>query len=399
MPFTTTNQTRLFYRLEGNNGLPVLVLSHSIGTDHGMWEQQIQDLLPHFQVLRYDTRGHGASDSPPGEYSVEQLGQDVLGLVNALRLHKFAFCGLSLGGAVGQWLAIHAPERLTGLILANTSPRFGTPEQWDSRIEAVQKGGMTAIVKMAMQRFFSPESLAQLNPSAASIRSVLLATNPDGYCGCCAALRDFDFSNRLSEITTPTLVITGDKDISTPLAGNGETFLNTIAGAHLARLRAAHLSNLEAPRSFLAALFSFLLSPATSSEDIFQAGMKVRRQVLGEEHVDRVIANTTPFTDDFQKLITQYAWGAIWTRPSLNHRTRRLLVLSTMAALGRWEEFRMHVSKGLMHDLEVCDLKEVLLQTAIYAGVPAANTAFHIAQEEIGKQQIEETGTAKPRGN
>lgn len=394
MPFITANQTRLFYRLEGNHGLPVLVLSHSIGTDHGMWEPQIQDLLPFSQVLRYDTRGHGASDSPAGEYSVEQLGQDVLGLVNALNLEKFAFCGLSMGGAIGQWLAVHAPERLTALILANTSPRFGTPEQWNSRIEAVQKGGMATIVNMAMQRFFSPESLAHSNPFAAGIRSVLLGTDPEGYCGCCAALRDFDFTGRLSEIKTPTLVITGDKDISTPLAGNGARFLNT-PGAHLVRLRAAHLSNLEAPRSFLAALLAFLTPSAASPEDQFQAGMNVRRQVLGDEHVDHSIANTTAFADDFQKMITQYAWGAIWTRPALDHRTRRLLVLSTTAALGRWEEFRLHVSKGLMHNLEVCDLKEVLLQTAIYAGVPAANTAFHIAEEEIGKQQTEETGAGK----
>jgi len=142
MPFVTVNQLRLFYRLEGNPGLPVLVFSHSIGTDHALWEPQLQDLLSHFQVLRYDARGHGASEAPPGEYSVEQMGRDVLGLVGALNLPQFAFCGLSLGGAVGQWLAMHAPEKLTGLILANTSPRIGTPELWQNRINAVQQGGM-----------------------------------------------------------------------------------------------------------------------------------------------------------------------------------------------------------------------------------------------------------------
>ncbi len=150
MPFVTLNdKTRLFYRLEGNDELPVLVLSHSIGTDHGMWEPQGQDLLAHFRVLRYDTRGHGASDAPHGEYSVEQLGRDVLALADSLNLQKFSFCGLSLGGAIGQWLAIHAPERLGKLVIANSSPQFRPRENWEARIRAVQQGGMAAIVDLA----------------------------------------------------------------------------------------------------------------------------------------------------------------------------------------------------------------------------------------------------------
>ena len=125
MPFATIDNTRIFYRLEGNAGRPVLVLSHSIGCDLSLWAQQMPDLLQHFQVLRYDTRGHGASDAPPGDYSIETLGRDVLGLADALRIAKFAFCGLSLGGMIGQWLGVNAGERLTGLVLANTSPHIG----------------------------------------------------------------------------------------------------------------------------------------------------------------------------------------------------------------------------------------------------------------------------------
>jgi 3-oxoadipate enol-lactonase len=175
LPFVTVNNVRLFYRLEGKQGAPVLVLSHSIGTDHGMWAPQMPDLLQHFQVLRFDTRGHGASDVPAGEYTLEQLGRDVLGLVDSLQITKFAFCGLSMGGAIGQWLALNAPDRLTGLVLANTSPQFGPVTNWDTRRKTVLENGMAAILDMAMQRFFSADSpLRQTNIAAAE--SVLLGT-------------------------------------------------------------------------------------------------------------------------------------------------------------------------------------------------------------------------------
>jgi 3-oxoadipate enol-lactonase/4-carboxymuconolactone decarboxylase len=167
------------------------------------------------------------------------------------------------------------------------------------------------------------------------------------------------------------------------MAGNGDVLVRNIPGARLVNLMAAHLSNLEAPRSFTAEVLGFLQPMSKSDRDPIEIGFEVRRKVLGDAHVDRAIENTTAFTEDFQALITKYAWGTIWSRPGLEHRTRRLLVLVMMAALGRWEEFRLHVSAGLLHGLEICDIKESLLQAAIYAGVPAANTAFHIAQEEI----------------
>ena len=389
MPFIAANQLRMFYRLEGNEGLPVLILSHSIGCDHAIWDQQVPELLPYFRVLRYDIRGHGATDVSPGDYSIEQLGRDVLALADGLKIGNFAFCGLSLGGAIGQWLGVHAGDRVKSLILANTSPRFGTSQGWQSRIEAVSSGGMAGIAEMVRQRFFSAESIAGRSAIVANIRSVFLGTQPEGYIGCCAALRDFDFTGKLSQIKVSSLVIVGEKDVSTPWAGNGEILVREIPGAQVLRLPAAHLSNLESPRAFLAALFSFLWTPPSSKEEVFAAGMNVRRSVLGEEHVDRAIRQTTELTADFQKLITQYAWGTIWTRPGLDHRTRRLLVLAITAALGRWEEFRLHLNAGLNSDLEMADIQETLLQTAIYAGVPAANTGFHMAQEaaEAGKRK------------
>jgi 3-oxoadipate enol-lactonase/4-carboxymuconolactone decarboxylase len=389
VPFAEINKTRLFYRQEGRSDLPALLLSHSLGCDHSMWDPQMPGLLDHFQVLRYDTRGHGASDVPAGDYTLDQLGQDALGLADKLGLTKFAFCGLSMGGAVGQWLTINAPQWLTSLVLANTSPKFGTPDTWDARRKAVSEGGMQAVADMVMQRFFSPDK--QESTLAQSTRAVLLGTDPKGYAACCAALRDADTRAAITKISVPTLVIGSDKDPSTPWEAHGAILARDISGAKALRLQTAHLSNLEQPRTFTTAVLDFLLAEKTNADPL-EAGMKVRRRVLGDEHVDRSLKNATDFTRDFQELITRYAWGAVWTRPGLDHSTRRLLVLSVTAALGRWEEFRLHLRAGLTHDLEICDLKETLLQVAVYAGVPAANTAFQIGKEEIDRLGQETMG-------
>jgi len=380
MAFVTLNRVRHYYRLEGIEGRPVLVLSHSIGCDHGMWQPQMPDWLRHFQVLRYDVRGHGASESPLGEYSVEELGGDALALTHRLGISKFAWCGLSMGGAIGQWLALHAPESLTHLVLADTSPRFGDPAMWEKRILSVREGGMAAIVELALKRFFSEETLKVANADVSSIRSVILGTDPVGYLGCCAALRDFDSTQALRKITAPTLVIVGDRDVSTPWAGSAEILAREIPHAKSVRLPAAHLSNLEQPRSFTAAVLEFMCSNQRGSDG---KGLEIRRRVLGDAHVDKSMAAATDFTRDFQNLITRYAWDEVWSRPYLDDRTRRMLVLALMAAIGRWEEFRMHLKAGLNHELESCDLKETLLLVGLYAGLPAANTAFHFAQEEL----------------
>lgn len=384
MPFATIHDAKMFYRLQGNAGRPVLILSHSISTDHAMWDLQVADLLPHFQVLRYDTRGHGASEVTSGEYSIEMLGKDVLALADGLGIPKFAFCGLSLGGAIGQWIAVHAPDRITHLVLANTSPQFVPRANWETRIATVLKGGMSAVVDVAMPRFFMPDTLGKQNPQVASTRSVFLGTNPVGYLGCCAALRDMNHGDILQQIKAPTLVIAGEHDVATPWIGHGERLAQEIPGAKAVHLTAAHLSNLERPHSFTAALLAFLLPQPEA--DSLQTGFEVRRAVLGNAHVEKAIAGTTEFTREFQELITRYAWGTIWSRPGLDYRTRRLLVLAITASLGRWEEFGLHVRAGLASDLELCDLKEVLLQTAVYAGVPAANTGFHVAGEQIEKK-------------
>jgi 3-oxoadipate enol-lactonase/4-carboxymuconolactone decarboxylase len=250
----------------------------------------------------------------------------------------------------------------------------------ESRRRTVLERGMTSMEEAVMGRFFSPERVKA--PVVAGIRRVLLATDPRGYAGCCAAVRDMEQRSLLSSIRTPALIIVGDRDVSTPWQGHGETLAREIVGSQVEHLPAAHLSNLETPYSFTAALARFVLR---APSDTLAAGFAKRRAVLGDAHVDRAVAATTDFNRAFQELITRYAWGAVWQRPGLDDRTRRLLALTATAALGRWEEFRMHVRTGLAGGLEHCDLEEMLLQLAIYAGLPAANTGFQIATEEMAK--------------
>jgi 3-oxoadipate enol-lactonase/4-carboxymuconolactone decarboxylase len=379
MPLLTIGDTTVYCRLEGGDDRPVLMLSHSLGQDHGMWDPQAADLAAHFRVLRYDIRGHGASGVTPGDYHIEQLGADALALADALGIDHFAFCGLSLGGMIGQWLATHAADRVDAVILANTSARADSSGM-ETRRRTVLSGGMPAVADAVMRRFFSPRLLEAGAPAVATARRTLLATDPAGYAGCCAAIRDMHLTATLGGIRAPVLIISGDNDVSLPWMGHGDALARGIAHARVVHLPTAHLSNLEAPRSFTAALMHFLLPPVANSLD---AGLAMRRRVLGDAHVDSALASAPSAA--FQDLITRYAWGTIWTRPLLDIRTRRLLVLAMTAATGRWDEFRLHVRTGLVHELEWCDLEEVLLQTAIYAGVPAANTGLHVASEERGQ--------------
>ena len=381
MAFVPLDNLNCYYRLDGRQDRPVLMLAHSLGLDHGMWDEQLADLTNHFLVLRYDLRGHGASSAPAGDYTIDQLGRDALALVDALKIDTFAFCGVSIGGMIGQWLAAHAGTRIERLVLANTSPRVAEPSAMEARRQLVLEGGMPAVVDTAMSRFFVPALLAAGPPRVESARRTLLANDPIGYAGCCAALRDVDLRPLLGRIATPTLVIAGDHDESMPWEGHGKVLATSIPGARVVRLPTAHLSNLGTPRAFSAAVLEFLLGEPDGS---VEAGMAVRRTVLGDPHLDRAVASTTDLTGDFHRLVARFAWGAIWARPGLDHRTRRMLVLAITASLGRSEEFRLHVRTALAGGFEPCDLKEVLMTVAGYAGIPAAHNGFQIAAEEIG---------------
>jgi 3-oxoadipate enol-lactonase/4-carboxymuconolactone decarboxylase len=225
---------------------------------------------------------------------------------------------------------------------------------------------------------------------ADTIRATLLATSAAGYAGCCAAIRDMALIGALGGITAPTLVIAGSHDVSTPIEGHGELIAAAVPGARTRILNAAHLACVEAPAEFAAVVVDFLIGKredtalGEAAQALYVAGLANRRAVLGDEWVDASLARCTPFTADFQAMITRIAWQEVWGRPGLDHRTRRLLVVAITAALGRWEEFRLHVRSGLSQGgFTAEELKETLMQTAIYAGVPAANTAFAEAAAEI----------------
>jgi 3-oxoadipate enol-lactonase len=257
MPIQSIGDTSCYYRLDGRDDRPVVVLSHSLGQDHTMWDPQAADLSPYFRVLRYDTRGHGASGVTTGDYTIEQLGGDVLALTDRLGIGQFAFCGLSLGGMIGQWLAASAPERVSAVVLANTSARADRAGM-EARRTRVLAGGMSAVADTVMERFFSAALRGDNPPVVAASRRVLLATDPVGYAGCCAAIRDMDHTSLLARIGVPCLIIGSERDPSLPWTGHSDILAREIAHARTARLDTAHLSNLEAPRAFSDVLLEFL---------------------------------------------------------------------------------------------------------------------------------------------
>ncbi|WP_425929822.1 3-oxoadipate enol-lactonase [Pseudomonas sp. NyZ201] len=252
----------LNYQLDGPEGAPVLVLSNSLGTNLHMWDTQVPAFAAHFRVLRYDTRGHGQSLVTEGPYSIEQLGRDVLSLLDALEIDKAHFCGLSMGGLIGQWLGINAPERLDRLVVCNTAAKIASPEVWNPRIETVLRDREAAMVGLrdaSIARWFTP-AYSEANPeSAKRITDMLAATSPEGYAANCAAVRDADFRDRLGEIKAPLLVISGSADAVTPPSG-GLFIQEHVPGAEYAEFHAAHLSNVEVGEPFSRRVIDFLLA-------------------------------------------------------------------------------------------------------------------------------------------
>lgn len=257
MPHVELPAGPFFYRYDGPHDAPLLVLSNSLGTDHSMWDKQLPVFTRHFRVLRYDSRGHGASAAPAGPYTIEDLGQDVIHLYQALGITRAHYCGLSMGGMVGMWLAANAPERVDRLALCNTAARLGPPQLWDARIEAVRAGGMPVIVSAVLERWFNAAFIRQANGAIDHMRQVLANTSAEGYIACCEAIRDMDQRATLSRIRAATLVIAGALDAVSPPT-DGHFLANAIAGARYVELNAAHLSNIEAADAFTETVVRFL---------------------------------------------------------------------------------------------------------------------------------------------
>jgi 3-oxoadipate enol-lactonase len=260
MPKIEANGIRVYYTLEGSESSPVITLSHSLATDSSMWESQMERLRASYRVLRYDTRGHGDTDAPEGAYSLDMLAEDVLGLLQALRIRKTFFMGISMGGMIGQVLGLKAPSMLSGLILCDTSssvPQEAKP-LWDERIEVVKREGMGSQVGATIERWFTPQFREEHLEMVERVVAMIRATNPRGYIGCAHAIRALDLTDRLSAITVPTLIVVGENDPGTPVSAS-ETIHERIKGSKLVILNsAAHLSNIEQAEAFTTAVLNFL---------------------------------------------------------------------------------------------------------------------------------------------
>ena len=255
---TTQDGAAIHFQLEGNSNKPVLLFSNSLGTNLRSWDAQLEAFGDRYRILRYDSRGHGQSEAPPGPYSIERLGRDVLDLLDSLELEKVSFCGLSKGGMVGMWLGVNAPQRFNKIALGNTSAHLPPAELWNERIEMARQGRMDEIVEGVIPRWFTANFLAAKPEEVARIGRQFAATSGEGYAACCEAIRDMDQRESINSINAPTLVITAANDPATP-PDHGRFLAENIPGARYAEIPdAAHLSNIEQPTRFNAALNHFL---------------------------------------------------------------------------------------------------------------------------------------------
>jgi len=420
MPFVTHAGARLYWRADGDPALPPLLLGNSLGTDHCLWDPVMPRLADFFRVIRMDMRGHGASDAPAGDYGVELLARDVLAVADAAGIDRFDYCGISLGGMIGQWLGANAGARLRRLVLCNTTGR-ADPAPQAARIAAVREGGMAAVIDTVLGRFFTERFRARGTAHLHSVAQTVLALDPVGYTGCCAAVMRHDQLAALPRIAVPTTVVVGTHDLSTPPA-LGRAIAEAIPGAQVVELDCAHIPHSEDPPAFVAMLMTALepvraqAEPAPGASltsgalpagaapvtgvaadatlvEQYQRGIARRKQALGEAYVNARIEQADAFSAEFQHMITRWAWQDVWTRPVFDDRTRRLIVLAITSALARWEEFRLHAKAGLDRELSPTELKELLQQASIYAGVPTGVSGFKLASELLAERAAERAKT------
>ena len=260
MTFADLSGFRLHYSLEGDSSHPVVVLSNSLGADLSMWDAQVEALLPAFQVLRYDTRGHGKSELPAGPCTLSDLGEDLVGLLDALHIDRAQVCGVSLGGMTAMWVGLHAPDRVAGLVLSNTAAKIGTQDSWNERIAKVESDGLISIADAVMSRWFTPRFPDR---NLAVQKDKFLACSLEGYVAASGAIRDADLRGEIRSISAPTLVLSGVSDVVTP-PDDGRCLHTAIPGSIFREVPGAHLSNIEEAAAYNQILLPFLQQQATN---------------------------------------------------------------------------------------------------------------------------------------
>ncbi|WP_411699678.1 4-carboxymuconolactone decarboxylase [Conyzicola sp.] len=346
----------------------LVVLGPSLGTTTALWDAVANDLAADHRVLRYDLPGHGSSPAASQPFTVADLADAVIDLVDSVGGGPFAYAGISAGGAVGLELALRHPQRISSLAVICSAARIGSPEGWRERAERARSSGTASLVALSAERWFAPGFLDAHPAVGAPALTALLDVDDVSYALVCEALADFDARDAARDIRVPTLCAAGESDVATPPT-QLEALAASIPGATYRLIEgAAHLPAIERPDVVASLLRSRL------------GGMRVRREVLGDAHVDRASAGITAETADFQNFITRYAWGEIWSRPTLARRDRSLLTLAALITGNHQHELAMHVRAALTNGLSRDEIAEAIMHTAVYAGVPAANSAFETAK-------------------
>jgi 3-oxoadipate enol-lactonase/4-carboxymuconolactone decarboxylase len=390
MPQVDVNGVALHYELTGPTGALVVAFSNSLGTSLEMWDALVPALRGRYRVLRYDTRGHGRSSIPDRPIEIWDLAADLAGLLDVLGIERAHVVGLSLGGMTGQALAVRQPDRVISLTLMATSAFLPSEASWAERAALVRAEGTAAIVEATMGRWFTAGFPAQAPDLVGPIRERFLDSDNEGYALCCNAIGRMDLRSHIGSIRAPTLILAGTEDPATPVS-MAEEMRSLIPGSDLVVLsRAAHLLAVERADAVAAYLLAFLDQESrhrpASGAIPFEEGLINRKAVLGEGHVERSLARAGGLAAPWQDFITRTAWGEIWGDPALPWKTRSLVTLAMMVALHREEEFKLHVRPALANGVSVEELQALLMQSAIYAGVPAANAAFRWVRDVLGDE-------------
>ena len=381
--------------------LPLLVLGPSLGTSATtLWTHCADGLADAFDLTAWDLPGHGHNHTVPDEpFTMGELAAGVLRVVDDVLAERgdvggsFVYAGVSVGGAVGLQLMLDQPDRLAAAALLCTGAKIGDQELWTERMGQVSASGTPGIVSASAERWFGPGFLDRSPEVGSALLHALQRTDDKGYIQVCGALATFDVRDRLADIAVPVLAVAGSHDVAAPPAGLRTIADDVMQGRYVELDGVAHLAPAEAPEAVAGLLRQHFLGeesfPGDDStvRELRDAGMVVRREVLGDAYVDRASSAATDFTRDFQEFITQYAWGGIWTRPGLDRRSRSLITLTALIARGHHEELALHVRAARRNGLTVGEIKELILQTAVYCGVPDANTAFRIAQQALEHDQ------------